>query len=304
MCIAIWKPKGVTIPKNRFENCFDHNPHGIGFAVAIGGTVSIVKGFFDIDSFWEAFNGFQKYPAIVHFRLATHGAINEDNCHPFKVTDDLAMIHNGIITEFALDHSTATKGKVSKSDTWLFTESICTPFAEEDPNFLEDIEVRKMIEDFIGKYNKLVFLSDKGEATILNEGSGEWYKGAWYSNDGYKARRWENWVPSRSIYTRTYDNTPSDSRYEYDTETQSYIRVEGAFDWSDTTDMDWCDACGDAFADEELIHIGEGNWVCDECWYDFKTGKWDEDEDEPVSEESEDILASEEAVVEYIRRMA
>jgi len=35
---------------------------------------------------------------IIHYRMKTHGDIDMDNCHPSRVTDDIWMAHNGILS--------------------------------------------------------------------------------------------------------------------------------------------------------------------------------------------------------------
>ncbi len=41
------------------------------------------------------------------------------------------------------------------------------------------------VDNAVG-YNKLAFLYDDGKYAIIGEGKGEWVKGVWYSNGGYK----------------------------------------------------------------------------------------------------------------------
>jgi predicted glutamine amidotransferase len=115
MCIAIVKRKDVAIPSyETLETCFDNNPDGAGFAFKKDNEkgVEVKKGFFTFESFYKELieNINEKDTAIIHFRYATHGIKDANNCHPFMfkefshfdkyneyIHNNCAMIHNGVI---------------------------------------------------------------------------------------------------------------------------------------------------------------------------------------------------------------
>jgi hypothetical protein len=117
MCIIMSKPAGVRFPSiATLRNCWEHNPHGAGYAVADGEDVYIRKGFMT----WDEFIGGINFDALIdracvfHFRFATHGSTSPGNCHPFpvegnlkrqKVRTDVAIAHNGIVRDVPITPS-------------------------------------------------------------------------------------------------------------------------------------------------------------------------------------------------------
>lgn len=116
MCIIVYKPEDLELPSiSTLFKCYNFNPHGAGFCIRTEHGVEIRKGFMTFQDFTDAleiaskrFNLKQK-DVVFHFRLATQGSINPQNCHPFPVTfrekelrelsinADMAVAHNGII---------------------------------------------------------------------------------------------------------------------------------------------------------------------------------------------------------------
>jgi hypothetical protein len=179
MCIAIAKPAGVTIPRDILENCFENNPDGAGFMYYDPVEQLVIKrGFFSFEDFWKAWEPYQEKVAGLHFRIKTHGQINEENCHPFQISTKLAFIHNGIITRMPVnkDHS----------DTWQFNERMLKPLLQRyGYGFVKDSILQQLIEEYIG-YSKLVFLNSRGQFFLYNERYGTNKDGVWYSNDSFK----------------------------------------------------------------------------------------------------------------------
>jgi len=87
MCLALFKPKNIAADWNKLRNAMEHNADGAGFAIAKDGQLIVEKGFFKFEDFKLAFEPFEMYDAVVHFRMATHGDKNKLNCHPFDLRD-------------------------------------------------------------------------------------------------------------------------------------------------------------------------------------------------------------------------
>jgi len=178
MCIAIYKPEQKIISKTTLQECYSSNPDGAGFMYAEDKQLQIQKGFFSFDSFYDAYKQHQDKKVVIHFRIKTHGEINETNCHPFAVNSSLAFVHNGIIN--GLD------GDKKLSDTIHFNEQILQPLVNKWGNLaLFQDPMINLIEGRIG-YSKLIFLDRHGNHKIMNESKGQWDDGVWYSNNSYK----------------------------------------------------------------------------------------------------------------------
>jgi len=199
MCLAIYKPKGVTIKKKYLRNGWDANEDGAGFAIARGGKVEIHKGFFTWKEFYKSFREYNhaRETAIIHFRFATHGVTNVTNCHPFALGsgDEYAMIHNGVIDIECSDKAL--------SDTAHFAELVLAPMLEAGVQF-DSGALRFLVEGNIGDLNKIVILRGDGSHVIYNEKQGEWKNGSWYSNGGYKwsGGNWVNYLPTDYALSR------------------------------------------------------------------------------------------------------
>ncbi len=178
MCLAIFKPENQKVLKHEMENAFDNNDDGAGFAYPQNGKVEIEKGFFKFEDFWKAIQPHMDKPMVIHFRWTTHGLTNKDNCHPFRVTDNLVMIHNGMINAVDITDK-------DKSDTRTFVDDYVKPINKGNPRFIYTEYGNRTLQACIGS-SKLVFLNKKGESVIVNESAGHWQDGVWYSNDSYK----------------------------------------------------------------------------------------------------------------------
>lgn len=187
MCIAIMKPQGKIISKKTLQECYRNNPDGAGFMFSSNKELHIKKGYFDFKEFYEEYKKYQDKKCVIHFRIKTHGKIDKDNCHPFRVNNSLGFIHNGVITGFGGD---------IKSDTVEFNEQVLKGLVSKWGNLsLFEKPVTKLIEATIG-YSKLVFLDRHNNHNIINETLGQWHKGVWYSNSSYK--------PTPKWDTKTY----------------------------------------------------------------------------------------------------
>lgn len=152
------------------------NPDGAGFAVSDGVSVEVRKGFFNYKDFMKEVEPFMDYPLLIHFRLATHGAKNERNCHPFTLRDgSIAVVHNGIIN---------IQSDKENSDTANFVKLVMDPL--DDKFGIQSSLVKYLIEEAIGYTNKIACMMPDGHPVIFNENAGTHEGEIWFSNSGYK----------------------------------------------------------------------------------------------------------------------
>lgn len=179
MCIAIVKPSNRAIPLSVLEGCWQANPHGGGFALPDGaGRVTIHK---TLD--WEEFATlWDRYadaaaPMLVHFRLATHGIVNLDNCHPHRIAPGLVMVHNGVY------HEKVPYATPPRSDTVELVKGVLQHMRPEDVTSPSGI---RLIKDQDHGWSRTALLNGDGQIVIIREHKGEWIGGCWYSK-----RHWE-----------------------------------------------------------------------------------------------------------------
>ena len=55
MCIAILKPQGKVISKERLQICFENNKDGAGFLYNQDSALVLNKGFFNFEDFYSAY---------------------------------------------------------------------------------------------------------------------------------------------------------------------------------------------------------------------------------------------------------
>lgn len=179
MCIAILNKKEATLKRELLKNCWDNNGDGAGLLYI--DNKKQMKTFKELKSF-EVFyqeysrvkKSYGKRNIVIHFRISTHGKIDETNCHPFLVNDNLGFVHNGMIYDVPTSKD--------YSDTYMFNETILKNFTEA---FEYNEIILDMLESFIGG-SKLVFLNTNNDYAIVNEKAGHWANGCWFSNGSYK----------------------------------------------------------------------------------------------------------------------
>jgi predicted glutamine amidotransferase len=194
MCLIIASQNGVLPSTQLLKDAYKDNPDGWGLMWAENGRINVVKGL-RLKSMIRNVLKMEGKPFVLHTRWATHGKVGVSNCHPFKVTDDLWIAHNGVIT--------IDLWKKGMSDTWHFARALKS-VAEECPFILEReyrAQLTKYVKDWIGLRNKIVMLRADGEIRIANEEAGVQYEGMWLSNSNslWRSRTPESWV-SRPQY--------------------------------------------------------------------------------------------------------
>ena len=185
MCMITYVPAGVELPEQGIRNGADTNDDGHGWACAnateirTGRSMNFDSAWADLVATRDAMGG---GAVVFHSRWATHGEYGLYNVHPFTVTADSVMAHNGILPGKYLP----SKGE-RRSDTRLFVDRVAKDVVGN--NGVPSRRVARRLAEEIGYGNKLAFLGVGPVVRIINAWAGEWSGGVWYSNGGYKRAR-------------------------------------------------------------------------------------------------------------------
>lgn len=176
MCILIHHPANVSFSDELLNDFYDHNSDGFGAMYSEGGKLVVVKTLGkpqEINALYK--DALKGRECIIHYRMKTHGDIDLENCHPYKVTDEIWMAHNGIL-------SMGNPVDKSKSDTWHFIKYMLRPALEANPMLIFDLDYQQYLEEMIGGSNKFAFMHSSGECVVINYDAGVEHEGAWLSN--------------------------------------------------------------------------------------------------------------------------
>jgi hypothetical protein len=256
MCLIIASPTGAKPDTELLWNAITDNPDGWGIVAIDEGKLTAWRGFGmpDLAERLDAVTG----AYCLHFRFATHGAVGLQNCHPFRINKGLYMMHNGILRIPLADQT--------RSDTWNFARHYVKPYLHTHGmnNLIADAE------HFIGRGNKLAFMTREGDILIANESAGTWEDGMWFSNtysfpapkaygsldwlDKLRANSWASCSAAKaepdqpqldSITLDLGDESPCDvcdlpvNRLYHDPETNMYICADcAAMDLADDMEQD------------------------------------------------------------------
>ncbi|WP_333624291.1 class II glutamine amidotransferase [Sphingobacterium siyangense] len=199
MCIAILNTTG-KLDYELFVSCWESNPDGAGIAYVDQNNVRFMKEMESVYDFYLqycAIRAGNDLPMIIHFRVATSGMVNEENCHPFEVFPGLAMAHNGI-----LDHVNPT---ASTCDTRIFNKQILSGLPKD---FMYNEAIKQLLTVFI-EDSLIIFLDKYGMYNILNERLGHWdeHHQNWFSNYSYlQYSEFGLWKPQKKKNKRSTAN--------------------------------------------------------------------------------------------------
>ena len=239
MCVIVYEPKGVQLDRTLLKKCYEANQDGSGLMYVKDKKLVVEKGFFSFAAYWKRRKAV-KTAVISHFRIATHGKVSKNTCHPYWVKSGrLAVAHNGTLSK----HTPKNK-EGYESDTQLFIKQVLSKLP---PNFLDYGAIHTLIEDTIGT-SKLAFMDKHGDVAIMNESLGEWKDKAWFSN-----MRWDI-KPVVQVTTVIPTNTVSNSACKHYNTSQ--------IPWSkQPSECDECIECGGLLLTPEDKLIG----ICPNC---------------------------------------
>lgn len=176
MCLLIHQPKGVTFSRQEIRDFYQHNPDGFGVAFGERGSLRLLRLVGSESEVLAAYDRFASgRECVIHFRMATHGKTDLDNAHPYPVTPEIVMAHNGVL-------SCGNPTQPHMSDTWHLIEYFIRPIAERNPDLLFCPAWGEMLGRMIGPSNKLAFIHKDGRIALVNKSAGVTHKRAWLSN--------------------------------------------------------------------------------------------------------------------------
>jgi len=185
MCVIAIN-KGSKITFQEFEDMWLLNRDGLGMMYLNAEKQIIIKktipkNIIELNYFYDqvycpVFSDVTNTEIIIHFRYATDGDINKQNCHPFKFSNKnghFALMHNGVMPSKYRNYSTSEK--YVTSDTVNFIED----FLKVGDFSFNEKDQKQIIEE-VG-YNKLVILSPE-KLQIINEHLFYNHRGNLFSN--------------------------------------------------------------------------------------------------------------------------
>lgn len=224
--------QGATPLKEELEQGACQNPHGFGFAIIVGDKIiseRTMKAERSIERFLKIRKEYPEGYALWHARIATHGAHNEANCHPFKVGNDprTYLGHNGVL-------SIPMYEKDPRSDSRVFAEEVLPALG--GVTALDNPAIFTIVEDW-AKWNKLAILTVDPEAErqvyIINEKAGKMDEnGVWWSNQTHIKPKVYTDEGSSSYGHSSWGGSQTNPKNFYlahgwSSETQGYVLKEG-----------------------------------------------------------------------------
>lgn len=249
MCLLVKVAPNTVFPLGWFEDCFGKNRDGIGLSYGDGKCVVVHKHL--PSTAQEAMDWLNVFAPknreyALHWRMRTHGAIDIERVHPYRVTDDVWLMHNGVLP-------IGSRGDtVEKSDTQLFAE-----WYQEVIVALLPVKLGlQSLGDLIGSSNRMIFIHADGRLQIANESTGmttEKFPGCWFSNRyAWTPHRWENFVYDEAQHgVRVIPGGRSGRKKGRGVSTENYPVNKSAKDSADV----FLTAAADAIA--EVQHAGK-----------------------------------------------
>lgn len=235
MCTACVLPKDASITEEEFDNMWQSNEDGAGFAfINEKGELETRHSMKldDIKKEWKELHALHsKYtPFLLHFRASSQGKVDVDNCHPFLPNPKTAFIHNGTIKSMPID-------KDGRSDSRLFSEDW---LARLPHNFTKNFVIIRFMEEYVGASNKLAFLNTDGETLIVNKSGWTEHNNVLFSNTFFQSKR--SRTETKNDPTGTSSNVGGVSNVGVGVSGKTST-VHSQHGYSQTSKYTWCQGC-------------------------------------------------------------
>lgn len=214
MCIISGCPKGTLKSGDYFYNFikqgFENNKQGSGYMFKKENEHKVYfnKGFFNLDELIKDLDSHNlgiNDELVIHHRISTHGLVNEQNSHPYVISDNFELITktNGYVKKPIMAHNGQFRNileYVNKnpqySDTFAFAHYFLS-----DKNimnlFKTNVELFKFaFKDILG-LSKIAILFPNDDLKMFGEFIKD-EKGYYHSNEGYCKVRYD--YGGRTVY--------------------------------------------------------------------------------------------------------
>jgi predicted glutamine amidotransferase len=182
MCLIIKATNPKTVSQSDLKEAYTTNSDGFG--IMFVDNNKIVSDKIKPNNFDQVKQLFNKYkninkPIGLHFRFCTNGLTNIENAHPFKITKNIYLMHNGPKLPIPIIDN-------NMSDTHQFIKYYLKPILLNKPALIYDSKFQENLAEFIGN-DKILFLdSEQNKFVIINEQEGNYKNDNWYSNTYWK----------------------------------------------------------------------------------------------------------------------
>ena len=202
MCIIIRNPSGKKIKHEYLKNSYDHNKDGLGFMWNHNGKIRIKKilpkNFEEVE---KAYNSILKLNSQfwIHFRSMSAGNVSLENVHPFKVSKNVALMHNGTIhaikREYIKDSSASDTANLAKMLSFY-----------KNDNFFMDPGFQHLFARAINS-SRIVIANNKGNFMYTFPDKWEKENGFLFSSGYYKKEKVNYSYQQTNMYSRSHHNT-------------------------------------------------------------------------------------------------
>lgn len=223
MCIiGIWKD-GQRPSEIDVKRMILSNPDGVGFAWNDGEAVRFAKGYTNARTVCAALRRIPETAKtiVLHCRIATHGGVSQELCHPFRVSSKIdearqkvgtlynsaVLFHNGVFSIDCQKNESDTLAIDTRIIAPLFEALKCGKIARKDFDYI--------IDGLCGYSSKIALLTPDGVTTY---GKGWEHRTAEDGSFGLFSNL-HAFPDTRRVYGYSYGYTYDDYLNEYDAPT-------------------------------------------------------------------------------------
>lgn len=175
MCVIIHKPENTKLNREKFEQCWRRNAHGLGFHSVKDGLWYTKKGLMDMEEAWKEIEPFTDTSAdsVFHFRIQSRGGVSPELTHPFECGNERYLFHNGTVKIFPHLNGDSDTAGLAKLITLLTDEDACS--------------LLKVLSD--KAHGRFVFVDSKKNKHIFGDKESVTQDGLWFSNTKHETHK-------------------------------------------------------------------------------------------------------------------